>query len=89
MLHKNTLGIVDCNLPFANFIGYDTVNEFMEEKSNFTDLITPNGVAMSKRCLFLFIYLLFMFIIFNFSNKPLELTNNFLIRPSSSLNGWS
>jgi hypothetical protein len=51
MLHKTTLDIVDCNLPFANFIGYNTVGEFLEEKSNFTDLITPNGVSMAKRYL--------------------------------------
>ena len=57
MLHKTTLEIVDCNLPFANFIGYNTVSEFMQEKSNFTDLITPNGVSMSKRYILLFVCL--------------------------------
>jgi len=49
MVHKNTLEIVDCNVPFARFIGYENVSDFLEEKTNFADVIIPNGVSFSKK----------------------------------------
>ncbi len=63
MLNKNTLDIVDCNVPFAKFIGYDTVAEFLDQNSNFSGVITPNAAAFSRKYVFqtLFLKLLIAF----------------------------